>query len=658
MTHDGGFDAGVIQSSMADGQPLVLPASQEIQATDLRSAIISPPQHVDPRGMQLEGAHVVGDLDLTGIDWPAGLSFKGTKFSGRLILTRARLGELRVTNCELRSIECPGARFNGSVTFDGISNEVKGIINFARASVTGDLNFAVMNVAPGANAAIIGTDIEVSKTLYFGDKFIAIGDNREGGLILLIGARLGRLECGAAHIENRAGASIQADGAEVRQDVVFGPGFYSWSSGEHGGLRLPGAAIGGDLDCRGASLYNSHDSMTGPALEAGRMRVANHVFLSDGFRAMSGSHHGTVHMPGSEIGGILDFHRAIVLNSNFSAIVLDNCITGGTLHVGAGFRAQSKNGPAISAISALIGGGLNAIAGRAQSSNRWSIDLTGAQVRGQLEIQKDVACRTVSQSEIGSSWPDFFDVPDQRSAARVVAGIEQFPEKRETWISLPEREEWRRRVWATTAWESDGAVKLSYCTYVGAPRGVPREVLLDWFTADGDTYDPHAFQQLARNYDSEGDQRNAVATRLAQQREYVNHGIATRRGRIWQRLLGLLVGYGLKPARALYWLGALMIVSVAFCTLTASDNWLVRTAATAPPGSSSEAACSLSEKITYATSLTLPIVTGSADKVCAIRPGGGLLALLATGELGVQVLGWLLASVFVAGIIGIIKPAQ
>jgi len=32
--------------------------------------------------------------------------------------------------------------------------------------------------------------------------------------------------------------------------------------------------------------------------------------------------------------------------------------------------------------------------------------------------------------------------------------------------------------------------------------------------------------------------------------------------------------------------------------------------------------------------------------------------MLATGELGVQVLGWLLASVFVAGIIGIIKPAQ
>jgi hypothetical protein len=41
-----------------------------------------------------------------------------------------------------------------------------------------------------------------------------------------------------------------------------------------------------------------------------------------------------------------------------------------------------------------------------------------------------------------------------------------------------------------------------------------------------------------------------------------------------------------------------------------------------------------------------------------VRPGGGILTFLAFGELMVQLLGWLLASVFVAGIVGVIRSEE
>lgn len=204
-------------------------------------------------------------------------------------------------------------------------------------------------------------------------------------------------------------------------------------------------------------------------------------------------------------------------------------------------------------------------------------------------------------------------------------------------------------------------MKLSYCTYAGVPSGIALPDLLRWFTADELCYDPSVFQQLARSFDQEGNQADALVTRIAQQREYVRSGQASYTQKLWRRVLGLLVGYGYRPARVLYWLAALMVVAVIFCTLVPSDSWLI--AADKPGSVATNAAagakrCSTSESITYATSLTLPIITGSGNKVCQVQPGDGVLSFFAFGELIVQVLGWLLASIFVAGIVGFIRPQE
>ena len=80
-----------------------------------------------------------------------------------------------------------------------------------------------------------------------------------------------------------------------------------------GGVRLPGAHIGGQLDCAGATLTNE----AGPALTADMLTVDGDLFLS------AATVTGEVRLLGAHIGGQLACEGATLTNPNSSGLAVD-----------------------------------------------------------------------------------------------------------------------------------------------------------------------------------------------------------------------------------------------------------------------------------------------------------------------------------------------
>ena len=148
------------------------------------------------------------------------------------------------------------------------------------------------------------------------DKATIIG-HAEAGALNLPGARIGgQLSCNGASLRNDSGPALNADGLQVDQGMFLRGGFTATGIGELGAVRLLGASIGGTLDCTGASLRND----SGPALNADGLRVDQGMFLRGGFTATGAGADGAVTLVGAHIGGQLDCTGASLRNGSGPAL--------------------------------------------------------------------------------------------------------------------------------------------------------------------------------------------------------------------------------------------------------------------------------------------------------------------------------------------------
>ncbi|HXX23294.1 MAG TPA: hypothetical protein VEO19_09095 [Terriglobia bacterium] len=125
-----------------------------------------------------------------------------------------------------------------------------------------------------------------------GDVFLNNDFNAEGE-VRLLGAQIGgSLECAGGRFKNPGDNALSLDGADVRGGVFLTDCFSA-----EGEVRLLGAQIGGDITCDGGTFNNPGRD----ALSLDGADVRGGVFLRDRFRA-----HGEVRLLGAKIGGDLD----------------------------------------------------------------------------------------------------------------------------------------------------------------------------------------------------------------------------------------------------------------------------------------------------------------------------------------------------------------
>jgi hypothetical protein len=144
---------------------------------------------------------------------------------------------------------------------------------------------------------------------------------------LSMNALLGHVEIPQLDLAGTWSKSVEADGAIVKGDVYLRYGFHA-----DGKVDLLGAQIGGDLDCEGGTFNNPE----GYAIDADEIQVKDNVFLGENFTAQ-----GEVNLLGAQIGGDLDC-RGTFNNPNGDALSVERATVKGDISLGKGFIAQGS----------------------------------------------------------------------------------------------------------------------------------------------------------------------------------------------------------------------------------------------------------------------------------------------------------------------------
>ena len=480
-------------------------------------------------------------------------------------------GEVRLRNATIGiSLECIGGTFDnpegyalsadgleckGSVFLrDGFS--AKGEVRLPVATIGGTLDCTGGTFETPEGDALFADGLECKGDVFLRDGFSA------KGVIRLVGATIGgTLECTDGTFENPEGDALFADSLDCKRDVFLRDGFSA-----KGKVRLFGATIGGTLDCTGGTFENPE----GDALFADSLDCKRGVYLRDRFSAK-----GEVRLPGATIGGNLDCSngtfenpegvalfaysidckRNVILQDDFSAngaVGLAGATIGGDLDCTGG-TFDNPEGGALIADRLDCKGYVSLSAGFSVKGEVW---LHGATIGGNL------VCR-------GS----IFDGSLRLTGARVAT----------LWDD--------RKSWPASGW--------LFANGLHYDRIEPADVKtrLEWLERMPPTpFSPQPYTQLAAMLRSHGSEGAARKILMAREKARARRGPDPWWLKGWMRLLGVTIGYGYRPGRAVWGLVLVWLL-----------GWNVFSYA--------DARCQI-----VATSSSVPLVETKADDDSAVAP--------------------------------------
>ncbi len=172
------------------------------------------------------------------------------------------------------------------------------------------------------------------------------------------GATLSGLETPLLDFQGSWVGPLNADGIRVKSNVLLGNGFRA-----DGEVQLMDAHIGGYLDCRGSSLINPQkdkDPKSGTALRGDGITVKGAVFLRSRFE-------GAVVLLDARIGGTLECQEGKFINTNGNALNLERATVAADVFLAYGFCAEGK----MSLSGARIDGHLFCRDGDFSSADLW-----------------------------------------------------------------------------------------------------------------------------------------------------------------------------------------------------------------------------------------------------------------------------------------------
>lgn len=202
-------------------------AKRPVQAAVLRKCCHELKDKIDPRGLLLSNAVVVGCLDLTGLAVPFPLRFDGCEFDSPLVAEGAELFELSLTGCP----RLPGLLGNG--------------LRLRR-------------------------DLDLSRSRVAGAYWTSAGTSKQSAIWLCEAEIGGRLLCAGTMIDGQGGRAIRADRIHVGGAIRLIHQFNSL-----GEVRLLGARVASSIDLTGAQI----ESPDGPAIDLENAAIDGGVFL-------------------------------------------------------------------------------------------------------------------------------------------------------------------------------------------------------------------------------------------------------------------------------------------------------------------------------------------------------------------------------------------
>ena len=235
-------------------------AKRTVQAALLRRCCHELKDQIDPHGLRLNNAVVVGCLDLAGLAVPFPLRFVGCEFDSAVVVEGAELFELSLTSCP----RLPGLLGNG-------------------LRVRRDLNLSRSHIA--------------------GAHWTSASTSKRSAVWLCESEIGGRLLCVNATIDGQGDRSVQADRIHVGGAVRLIHQFRA-----RGEMRLLGAHIEGSFDLGGAQF----ESAGGEAIDIADAIIEGSMFLVDDPGGHRPVVRGRIHMGSVRIAGRLLIRNAIL----------------------------------------------------------------------------------------------------------------------------------------------------------------------------------------------------------------------------------------------------------------------------------------------------------------------------------------------------------
>jgi hypothetical protein len=556
--------------------------------------------------------------------WPVhakGVHLYGVRISGLLDLEAATVHcALRLENCFLDSPEM--------VNLDYATVSVPILDGCRLGGLTGDTLIATK-------------ELDLSRSIFT-------------GLLRLRSAEIsGGLNCNGAQLcgSDPRGNSLAADLMKVTGKVSLSEGFIA-----EGAIRLPGAEIAGQFDCRGAELKGA--DADGDALIADRIKVGAGVFFENISSAI-----GAIWMPGADISGELSFRNATLngIDSIGSSLVADGVNVTADVFLDGGFKAANT----VSLRSACIGGSLRLTETTlAQDKTTTALDAGGAHITHELQWSpcKQVVGRVSLQDAAVGQLEDDWTLERRQangywpSAEQGGLNLDGFTYTRmigEGGADVRERLEWIRSQYRPRP--------LASRTDSLDARVPPRPRTSDKGRA---SFTAQPYQQLETVYRQAGQDREARRVAIARRRDLRRFGDLTWYRRAGNRFLDITILYGYQTWRVVAVLAALYTAVLllfwyaqhqAGLIVPAQDITSLRSMPTAA-GCVSGYPCF--SPIGYALDTVIPIINVHQADYWRPNPGAPDGWFYEYVNWASIVLGWALATLTVAGYTGLVRSTD
>jgi hypothetical protein len=280
-----------------------------IRAAVLRHLLVEGEWPADTKGVRLRGMRISGHFDLESAVLRCAMSLESCYLDADepLVLDHAVGSRIALIGCHLAGLT---GRMLTAVELDLRRSTLVGPLHLAYANITGQFvcQDAALTGRDHEGNALVGDGMRVGAGVYLDKGFTA------AGAVRLLGADItGELNCRDAQLAGRDqyGNAMGCDGIKVSNDMILDGKFTA-----AGAVRLLGADIAGQLSCRGAKL-TGHDQ-AGDAMVGDAMKVGTGAFLNEGFTAA-----GAVRLIRAEIAGVLACDGAQLNGHDESGVAMD-----------------------------------------------------------------------------------------------------------------------------------------------------------------------------------------------------------------------------------------------------------------------------------------------------------------------------------------------
>ena len=480
------------------------PASRQVRAAVVVELLTrrDPPR----RTVSVEGALIVGDLDLSKVTTTSPLFLRRCFVDGDLSLAGARTDRVDLDGCHVRgrlvatslvaqdSVLVTNAVCEAGVWMPGA--EVRGTLGFSGSRMGGH--------GSGSLQAAYLTARSFVMTAADCDGRVDLQNAHVTGSVTLNGTYIRGTDDVALGADSLRAASLACQG-----DAATGREFRAL-----GTVRLLDARVdAGTVNFAGASLAATRRGEvddTGDALVASRLRCSAGVFLRNGFTAV-----GAVDVRGAAIGGQLDCSAAHLQGSPVS-LRCDRTTIGEDLLLNRSFTAAG------------------------------TVHLNGTTVDQQLSLR--------SSTLTGTTGPALV-VNDVRANQLVI-----------DWAAVPlgvvdlTGSTVGTLVDDPGTWPAPGDLVLGDLTYRSLAVPGTAAQRLGWLARDRYGYVPGAYEVLAAAFRLQGDEDSAREVLIGKQRARREHtGGRHAPARWWSAFLRWTVGYGYAPARIVPWFVGLLL---------------------------------------------------------------------------------------------------